>query len=165
MQIQTTHATACWRTNQLHVASKLLHKYYTLDSSTPSPTLWFTHPHALHKHSHTKTRSNTISGTLPPEIYHSELALPRADRVHLTRLRCGHHTALSTYRKRIDDSVDEVCTHCSTNTHSLTHIMIHCPALTHIRAQHNISSPLDLWHFPANCLFFLRGACLLGQTS
>ena len=54
---------------------------------------------------------NTILGTPPPEIHHSELALPRADRVHLSRLHCGHHTALATYRKRIDDSVNEVCTH------------------------------------------------------
>ena len=108
-----------------------------------------------------KLGPNTILGTHPSEIHHSELALPRADRVHLNRLRCGHHTALATYQKRIDDSVDEVCTHC---THSLTHIMTLCPALTHIRAQHNISSPLDLWHSLANCLLFLRGANLLGQT-
>ena len=71
---------------------------------------------------------------------------------------------MATYRKRIDDSVDEVCTHCSTGSHSLTHIMTHCPALTHIRTQHNMSSPLDLWHSPANCLLFFRGAGLLGQT-
>ena len=112
-----------------------------------------------------KLGSNTILGTPLPQIHHSELALPRADRVHLSRLRCGHHTALATYRKRIDDSVVEVCTHCSTGTHSLTHIMTHCPALMHIRAQHNISSPPDLRHSPANCLLFLRGAGLLGQTS
>ena len=114
-----------------------------------------------------KLGPNTILGTPPPELHHSEHALPRADRVHLSRLRCGHHTALATYRKRIDDSADEVCTHCSTNTHNLLiHIMTHCTALTHIRAQHNISSPLDLWHSPANCLLFLRGReGLLGQTS
>ena len=61
-----------------------------------------------------KLGPNTILGTPPPEIHHSELALPRADRVHLSRLRCGHHSALVTYQKRIDDSADEVCTHCST---------------------------------------------------
>ena len=103
-----------------------------------------------------KLGPNTILRTPPPEIHHSKLALPRADRVHLTRLRCGHHTALATYRKRIDDSVDEVCTHYSTNTHSLTHIMTHCPALTNIGAQHNISRPLDLWHSLASCLLFLN---------
>ena len=37
VQMQTTHATTCWSTNQLHVASKLPHKHYTLDFSTPSP--------------------------------------------------------------------------------------------------------------------------------
>ena len=111
-----------------------------------------------------KLGPNTILGTPSPEIHQSELALPRADRVHLSKLRCGHHTALETYRKRIDDSVNEVCTHCSTGNHSLTHIMTHCPALMHIRTQHNISSPLDLWHSPANCLLFFRGAGVLGQT-
>ena len=112
-----------------------------------------------------KLSPNTILGDPPPKIHHSEHALPRADRVHLSRLCCGHQTALATYRKRIDDSVDEVCIHCNTNTYSLTNIMSHCSALTHIRAQHNISSPLDLWHFQGNCLSFLRGADLLGQTS
>ena len=53
-----------------------------------------------------KLGPNTTLGTPPPEIHHSKLALPRSDRVHLSRLGCGHHTALATYRKRIDDSVD-----------------------------------------------------------
>ena len=48
---------------------------------------------------------------------------------------------------------------------SKVHIMTHCPASTHIRAQHNISSPLNLWHSPANCLLFLTVAGLLGQTT
>ena len=42
--------------------------------------------------------------------------------------------------------------------------MNHCLALMHIRTQHNIRSPLDLWHSPANCLLFFRGAGVLGQT-
>ena len=126
---------------------------------------------SLHIHTHftnvaiQKLGPNTILGTPPTEIHHSESALPRADRVHLSRLSCGHHTALATYGKRIDDSFDEVCVHCSTNTYSLTYIITHCPALTHMMAQHKISSPLDLWHSPSNCLFFLRGAGLLGQTN
>ena len=111
-----------------------------------------------------KLSPNTMLGTPPLEVNHSKPALPCADRVHLSRLHCGHHTAQATYWKSIDDSVNEVCTHCSTNTYSLTHIMTHCPAPTHIRAQHNISSPLDLWHSLANCLLVLRGAGLLGQT-
>ena len=127
-----------------------------------------------HVHSHftniaiEKLCPNTIFGTPwspPREKHRSEDALPCADRVHLSRLLCRHHTALATYRKRIDDSVDKVCIHCSTNTHSLTHIMTHCPTLTHIRAQHNINSPLDLCHSLINCLLFLRRAGLLRQTS
>ena len=36
-----------------------------------------------------KLGPNTILGTHPPEIHHSELALPRAHRVLLSRLHCG----------------------------------------------------------------------------
>ena len=115
----------------------------------------------IHKHfiniAIQKLGPNTILGTPPPEIHHSELALPRADRVHLSWLRCGHHTALATYQKRIDDSVNEVCTLYSTNIHSLTHIMTHCPTHTHTRTHHNISSPLDLWHSSANCFSHSSG--------
>ena len=57
VQIQTTLATTCWRTNQLHVASKLPYKHYTLDSSTPSPnTLVHTSTRASNL-GHTKARS------------------------------------------------------------------------------------------------------------
>ena len=153
VQIRTTHATTCWRTNHLHVASKLQHRHYTQDSSTPSPQHSSSHIHTHFTNiAIQKPGPNTKLGTPPPppKIHRSEHALPRADQVHLSRLCCGHHTALATYRRRIDDSIDEVSTRCSTNTHSLTHIMTHCPALTHIRAQHNISSPLDLWQSPAN---------------
>ena len=55
-----------------------------------------------------KLGPNTILFTPPPEIHHSEPALPCADRVQINRVHCGHHTALATYRKRIDDSVDEL---------------------------------------------------------
>ena len=112
-----------------------------------------------------KLGPGTILDTPPLEIHHSEHALPRMDRVHLSRLCCGPHTALATYQMRIYDSIDEVCIHCSTSTHSLIHIMTHRPTLTHIRAQHNISSPQDLWHFLANCLLSSGGADLLDQTS
>ena len=103
-----------------------------------------------------KLGPNTILGTPQPEINHSEHVLPRADQVHLRRLRCSHHTALATYRKRIDDSINEDCPHCSTNTHSLTHIN---PTLMHIRAHHNISSPLNLWHSSAVCFSSGVRAC------
>ena len=154
VQILITHGTTYWRTNQLHVASKLPYKHYTLVSSTPSTD---TSSHMRTNNTSIaiqKLAPNTILDTPPTEIHQSEhTPLLRADRVHLCRLRCGHHTALATYQKRIYDSVDEVYIHCSTNTH--------CPALTHIRAQHNISSPIDLWHSPAKCLLLISEADLL----
>ena len=39
VQILITHANLCCHINQLHVSSKLPHKHYTQDSSTPSLTL------------------------------------------------------------------------------------------------------------------------------
>ena len=47
-----------------------------------------------------KLGPNTILGTRPPEINHSERALPCADRVHHSRLRFGHHTAQATYQTK-----------------------------------------------------------------
>ena len=142
--------------------------YMLTHQSTPrrikSPQALYTGLNTIPQHSHShihthftniaiqKLGINTILGTPLPEP-----ALPWADRVHLSRLCCGHHTALANLLKRIDDSIDKVCTHCSTNTHSLTHIMTHCPTLMHIRAQHNISSLLYLWHSSANCFDFAQG--------
>ena len=86
-----------------------------------------------------KLSPNTILATPPSDIHQPKLTLPREDRVHLSRLRCGHHLAQAKYHKRIDDSVDNACIYCHTTTHNLTHIITLCPALTHIRAQHNIT--------------------------
>ena len=167
MQILITHATTSWCTNQLRSIKTTPQVLYTglLNTIPEHSSNQFTHPHSLHKHRDTKSRSQHNIRNSSPKTHQSEHALPRADRVHLGRLHCGHRTTPATYRKSLDDSVDEICTYCSTNTHSLTHIMTHCPALTHIMTQYNISSPLDLWHSPANCLFFLKVAGLLGQTS
>ena len=43
--------------------------------------------------------------------------------------------------------------------------MTHCPALTNIRDQHNISSVGDLWESPIRSLSSLGAAGLLGQTA
>ena len=163
MQIQTTHATTCWRTNQLHVASKLLHKHYTLESSTPSQ----------HSSSHIHTHFTNIA--IQTSQHNIRYSSPRNTSLRTCTTMCGPSTPqqasmrASHYAgklpKIIDDCVDEVCIHCSSNTHSLTHIMTQRPALTHIRAQHNISSPLDLCHTLANFLLFRSGADLLDQTS
>ena len=153
MQILTTRATKCWHINQLHE-----HQNYAT-----STIHWASQQIPQHSSSHInmhfsnialqKLGLNTIFGTPPLEIHHIE---PRGDRVHLSRLRCEHHTALATYRKRIVGSVGEVCINSNTSPQSLTHIKSHCPTLKYIRAQHNIRSPLDLWHFSANSLFFHR---------
>ena len=90
------------------------HPCHYMLAHQPTPCSIKTTPQALYtgllntsSHIHThftniaiqKLGPNTILGTPPPEIHHSEHALPRTDRVHLSRLRCGHHTALATYQR------------------------------------------------------------------
>ena len=65
----------------------------------------------IKKHIHThltreyigNLENNRLLGARPPDIHPSETSLPRVDRVHLARLRCGHHPALLSYRKILDD--------------------------------------------------------------
>ena len=71
---------------------------------------------------------NPVLQAPPPEIHPSEATLDRTDRVHLARLRAGHHPALLTYRKRfeLDDTTDDTCPNCRLGIHNITHIMEHC---------------------------------------
>ena len=62
-----------------------------------------------------------------------------------------------TERESTTPSTKSAYTACNTNTHSLAHIMTHCPALTHSGAQHNISSPLERWHSWLTVCFSSRG--------
>ena len=122
-----------------------------------------------HIHTHITNRAlqhlgpNSILGTRPPPIHPSERLLSRTDRVHLARLRCGHHPALLSYKRRLDDSVADVCPDCNTAQHTIRHIMESCPAHTILRARHNIVRVEDLWENPVRSSDFLRGAGLYGQ--
>ena len=109
---------------------------------------------------------NTVLQATPPEIHSSEKTLDRADRVHLTRLRSGHHPALLSYRKRLelDGITDDTCPNCRLGTHNITHIMEHCTAHTTLRHRHNINSVRDLWDNPIRAVAYLRSTGLLTQT-
>ena len=127
---------------------------------------------SLKKHIHThithnsinSLQNNTLLGAKPPEIHPSETSLPREDRVHLARLRCGHHPALLSYQKRLDVSRSDVCTGCNIAPHSIKHIIEDCTALEHTRQQHNIHSLKELWENPGPTVSFLRDSGLFGQT-
>ncbi|XP_076039876.1 post-GPI attachment to proteins factor 6 isoform X2 [Oratosquilla oratoria] len=86
------------------------------------------------------------------------------DRVHLARLRCGHHPALLSYQKRLDDRVVNSCPGCNTSPHTIQRIMEDCIIHNHARKQHNIHSIKDLWENPVSAVAFLGETGLLGQT-
>ncbi len=111
---------------------------------------------SLRKHIHTTFTqrtlltypSNTILSAHPPPISDVERSLPRADRVHLSRLRCGHHPSLPTYMHRIGTSDSDLCEACQAEPGSVSHVFLHCPTSQQHRATHNISTLEDLWVRP-----------------
>ncbi|XP_076029826.1 uncharacterized protein LOC143018351 [Oratosquilla oratoria] len=121
------------------------------------------HNHITHRSINT-LKDNTLLHARPPDIHPSESSLPRKDRVHLARLRCGHHPALLSYQKRLDDRVVNSCSGCNTSPHTIQHIMEDCIIHNHARKQHNIHSIKDLWENPVSAVAFLGETGLLGQT-
>lgn len=121
------------------------------------------------KHIHTQlTRQalnnqphNKILNTPPPDISSTETQLSRSERVHLTRLRCGHHQSLYTYKHRIDNTHTDLCPLCQVSPHTVTHLIVDCPNLAAIRQQHNITTTQQLWSDPVDVVHFLRGAGFL----
>ena len=103
---------------------------------------------------------NTILDTRPPAINDSELTLGREDRVHLCKLRCGHHSALMSYQSghnsghlpRLSYSPTQHYTHHGTLPHTLT---------TQNATQHKqCGRPVGN---PIRAVVYLRGAGLFGQ--
>ena len=127
----------------------------------------------MHKHIHNhftqqaiqSLTNNTIIQSQPPEVHTSERSLTREDRVHLARLRCGHHPALQAYRNRLDETISEACPNCTLAPHSIQHLMEDCPSLILIRQQYNIHSRRQLWESPVQTVDFLRCSGLLVQRA
>ncbi|KAK3885147.1 hypothetical protein Pcinc_010628 [Petrolisthes cinctipes] len=139
-----------------------------LSSLTPCPpqTNLQKHIHTQITHQSIQTlKNNTRLHARPPDFHPSESSLPREDRVHLARLRCGHHPALLTYQKRLDRAIVDACPGCNTAPHSINHIIEDCNAHNHTRQQHNIHSLRALWESPVQAMTFLRSSGLLGQTA
>ena len=128
---------------------------------------------SFQKHIHTQIthrsiqslKYNTQLQARPPDIHPSESSLPRVDRVHLARLRCGHHPALLSYQKRLDETISDACPGCNTAPHTIKHIIEDCTAHNHLRQQHNIHSLRALWDRPVTAMSFLRDSGLFGQTA
>ena len=104
---------------------------------------------------------NSLLGEPPPNIANSESVLPRDTRVHLARLRCGHHPSLMTYQNRINQTIDPTCRYCGAAPETVPHLMEDCPPLSTLRAAHGVQLVSHLWSRPAESIEFLRSAGLL----
>ena len=100
-------------------------------------------------------RNNTLLDRRPPDVNPEERLLPRADRVHLTRLRCGHHPAVPAYRHRIGLEATDACTMCGTRPGTVKHLLLDCPQLHTQRNRHNITTLENLWNNPVSTRDFL----------
>ena len=87
--------------------------------------------------------------------------MSREDRVHLSRLRCGHHPALPSYMNRIGRAPSADCVLCQAEPGTVEHVLLHCPTLQEARAYHNITSLEHLWTRPTDVMDFLRSTGVL----
>ena len=152
------------RTNPPHVTPA---KFFSSSlQSIPPPTgntSWRTHIHTTITHQHLTTLSNnTILQAHPPSTDISlEQHLPRQDRVHLSRLRCGHHTSIPVYMHRIGQLDNPTCNLCNNAVGSVEHILLHCPAIQSHRDNHGIHALEHLWERPVEAIGFLRDASII----
>ena len=109
---------------------------------------------------------NNLIHSIPPDIHTSEATLDRVDRVHLARLRVGHHPALLTYQTRFNlgGITDDTCPDCGTGPHNITHIMEHCTTHTTTRLRQHINGTRDLWENPTGAIAYLRSTGLFEQA-
>ena len=124
------------------------------------------HNTTIRKHIHTTYTSralnslppNTLLGTRPPPISPEERSLSRADRVNLSRLRCGHHPALPSYMHRIGRAPTDTCDQCHGAPGGTDHLILQCPTLQQHRDAHSIQALENLWSQPVTVVNFLRDA-------
>ena len=95
---------------------------------------------------------NTLLWKVPPPVNSDEADLHRQERVHLARLRCGHHLALRSYESRLRPEVDPTCRWYGEGQETISHIFQECPQLAVERADAGVSNPRDLWDAPAVAL-------------
>ena len=118
-------------------------------------------------HQHLVTRAlntappNSILGERPPSISPVECSMPRSDRVHLSRLRCGHHLGVLSYEHRIRPATDPTCRWCSGPPETVAHLFNECLAIATQRAAAGVTDATDLWGRPTESLGFLRSIGLL----
>ena len=122
----------------------------------------------IHQHSVSKyleqAPSNSILESPPPPINPVEASLPRADHIHLSHLRSGHHPAILTYEARLCPDTDPACRWCQSPPESVPHLFQECTALVEARRAHGITTVRDLWDSSSPSLGFLREVGVLQPT-
>ena len=154
------HLPPTGRRRQIHTTPG--HYYGALCASIPPPPPRRSPGSWLHQHfvlrSLESAPPNSLLHEVPPTISTDERSLPRADRVHLSRLRCGHHPSLLSYECRVRPDTDPACRWCGSVPEDLPHLLLTCSALEDPRNRWGITSLRDLWERPAASLAFLRDA-------
>ena len=124
----------------------------------------------IHTHFTNKTIEqldhSDILQTCPPDVHSSEETLGRVDRVHLARLRSGHHPALRTYQLRFNlgSVTDDTCPNCGMGSHNILHLMEHCTTHTALRHEQHINGIRDLWDNPTGAIAYMRSTGLFDQA-
>ena len=136
-------------------------RYSTIHSSLPPTPLdrnrnaWI--PQQLVSRHLESVQQNSLLGERPPPISEEELlSCPRVEKVHLSRLRWGHHPSVPAYEHRIRPELDPSCMWCREVPEMVLHLFEECPNLVGHRSTANISSIRDLWDSPSFSLSFLR---------
>ena len=144
--------------------------YSGILSEIPPPSPPATELSNGHIHTHltrqaiSSMANNTVLGMQPPAVDIAESTLCRRDRVHLARLRCGHHPALQVYKHRIDPQRDHTCPLCRSAPQTTRHVMEECQTLQQLRAQLNITGVLDLWSSPLKAIAYVHRSGILGPA-
>ena len=124
-QTQTTLATIS-RSQPLLPVTSTASVYGSLRAQIPSNPLSRTEHLWIHEHSVSQclesAPQNTLLGASPP-ISESGDQLPRADRVHLSRLQCGHHLSLHSYEDWVRPEVEPSCRWCGQDVESVSQLL------------------------------------------
>ena len=91
---------------------------------------------------------NKVLLSRPPAIDKSEIKLPRQTRATLSQLRSGYSNYLTSYKARIDTTVQDMCPYCD-HSHTTTHLFscANNPTTLNVR---------DLWNQPVKAARFLN---------
>ena len=103
---------------------------------------------------YTRWRRSVQSGLFQhqiPPVSPEELTLPRSARCALSRLRCnGHSTLLNSYLHRVGRAETPSSSNCGSESQDLSHLVLDCPVLDHLRRAifgHSLLL-LNLWSRP-----------------